>query len=108
MILLPQRLTRHVTTTCVALLLAASSLSTWVVATGGELATFTEPQMTTNLTYRQDLCNLYNSVENGDLELKDALNGVKLNTIMGNYEGSFFNYDPVRGCQSWHTGRTDG
>ena len=74
------------------------------VHAGGELAAFTEPQMTVNVSHRQDFCGLYRQVENKELELKDALNGLQLNILMADYTGAFFNYDPERGIDDLNPG----
>lgn len=64
---------------------------------GGEIAVHTVPQLTGNVTYRQNLCGRYLQFLEGEFELKDALSGLQLNTVMANYKGAYFNYDPNTG-----------
>lgn len=68
-----------------------------MAAVGGELAFYKTYQMTPNVTYRQNMCDRMHGVINGTIEIKDALEGVKLRAIMGAYNGAYFNYDLEKG-----------
>eukprot|EP00980_Cylindrotheca_fusiformis_P017065 scaffold5234_cov131-Cylindrotheca_fusiformis.AAC.12 len=73
-------------------------------ALGGEKAFFTAPQMTPGVSHRQDVCDRYFAFQNGTMELRDALQGIQLNVLMGAYNGSYFNYDPENGIDSIYPG----
>ncbi|KAL3942940.1 MAG: hypothetical protein SGBAC_002968 [Bacillariaceae sp.] len=71
---------------------------------GGEKAFFTTPQLSSEAHYRQDVCDRYHAFQNGTVELKDALQGMKLNVLMGAYKGSYFNYDDENGINAVYPG----
>ena len=71
---------------------------------GSELAYFQTPQMMQNVSHRQDFCDLYDSIRNGTLELKNSLQGKELNVLMGAYKDSFFRYDQDEGIDPVYPG----
>ena len=71
---------------------------------GGEKIFFTTKQMTPNVTHRQNVCERYHLFRNGTIELKDALEGMKLHVLMGNYQGAYFNYDDEFGINPTNPG----
>eukprot|EP00980_Cylindrotheca_fusiformis_P021847 scaffold8682_cov122-Cylindrotheca_fusiformis.AAC.4 len=68
---------------------------------GGEKVFFTRRQMSPGVSYRQDVCDRNNLVQNGTVELKDALRGLQLNVLMAAYEGAYFNYDNETGIDAY-------
>lgn len=66
---------------------------------GGELAYFNTPQMTPGVSHRQNFCDRYNAIQNGTMVLKNVLRGLQLNVGLGNYAGSYFNYNTSTGIQ---------
>ncbi|CAJ1956777.1 unnamed protein product [Cylindrotheca closterium] len=73
-------------------------------AFGGELAFFQTPQMTPNVSHRQDVCDLYDAIRNGTTELKESLRGRQLNILVGAYEDSFFRYSRIEGIDPVYPG----
>ena len=73
---------------------------------GGEIAFFKTKQMTPNITHRQNVCERYEMFRNGTIELKDALSGLQLNVLMGNYQGAYFNYNSETGINKDNPGLT--
>ncbi|KAL3942941.1 MAG: hypothetical protein SGBAC_002969 [Bacillariaceae sp.] len=71
---------------------------------GWEKKFFTAPQMSPEADYRQDVCDQYNAFQNGTVQLKDALRGMKLNVLMGAYNGSYFNYNDEDGINGQYPG----
>lgn len=73
---------------------------------GGELATFTTPQMSYDENYRQNVCDRYQRFVDGEVELKDALEGMQVHTLIGGYAGAYFNYDEISGIDPKNPGMT--
>lgn len=73
-------------------------------ALGGELAYFKTPQMTPNVTHRQNVCDRFQAFQRGDVELKDALEGYQLNVLMAAYQDGYFNYDNTTGIDATYPG----
>jgi hypothetical protein len=70
---------------------------------GGELASLPIITMSdTVFSYRQDMCDQYQQVRNGTLMLREALQGITLNVIIGS--GAYFNYDNVNGIHPTQPG----
>lgn len=63
----------------------------------GELAYFTTPQSTPNVSHRQDVCDRYVRFVQGEVDLREALQGMQLRPILGVYVGGYFNYDDETG-----------
>lgn len=60
--------------------------------------------MSTGVSYRQDVCERYRSMQSGTMNVKDALRGMKLNVVLGAYDGSYFNYDDETGIDPVYPG----
>ncbi|CAJ1947335.1 unnamed protein product [Cylindrotheca closterium] len=60
--------------------------------------------MSPEADYRQNVCDRYRAFQNETVELKDALRGMKLNVLMGAYNGSYFNYDNEHGINAAYSG----
>lgn len=87
-----------------ALLSIGSATSSLFVSGGGEKVFFETVQMTPNITHRQSVCDRYEMFNNGEIELKDALDGVEIRPLVGAYDGAFFNYDPENGIDREYPG----
>ena len=64
-------------------------------AFGGEIRKFDTIPFTQNVTHRQDVCGRYDMFRNGEIDLRDALNGLELRPLMR--LNGYFNYDDEDG-----------
>ena len=76
--------------------LLLSSLSLFFVATNAqEVPTLSMDMFTYNFTYRQDVCDRHDNFYNGDVELRNALSGFELHSLIR--VGEYFNIDEDTG-----------
>jgi Ligand-gated ion channel len=71
-------------------------------ARAGQMAAFTEPQMTAGVNHRQNVCARHAAYSNGSVPLKDALAGMQLNVLVAS--GEYFFYDEKTGIDEDTTG----
>ncbi|CAB9499481.1 expressed unknown protein [Seminavis robusta] len=69
-----------------------------LVAAAGEMAKFTEPQMSPGVYHRQDMCEQFHLQRNGTIELQDALSGKELNVLVA---PDYFHYDEETGIANY-------
>jgi hypothetical protein len=82
----------------VPLLLVLLLTVTWIPAVrgiGGELMAYTTTPLDKNVTHRQNVCDRYEKFREGKVELRLALEGLKLKPLIRT--GDYFHYDAVTG-----------
>lgn len=71
---------------------------------GREMAYYDTSPFDVNVTHRQSLCDRFDQFSKGEIELRDALEGIELRALIGAYKGAYFNYDPVEGIDAEYPG----
>lgn len=73
-------------------------------ALGGEKAFFATPPMAPNTSHRQNVCHRYDAFRSKEVALQDALEGMQLHVVVGNWGDDYFNYDEERGIDPNYPG----
>ncbi|CAB9525230.1 Glutamate-gated receptor that probably acts as non- selective cation channel (By similarity) [Seminavis robusta] len=73
-------------------------------AIGGEKAFFSTELGTPNVTHRQSVCDRFEDFYFNRVDLRNALEGLQLHVVVGNYPGAYFNYDPEKGIDETEPG----
>ncbi len=70
----------------------------------GDKPFYTTPLNVPFVSYRTNICERYFQVRNGTMEVKDALRGLQLSTLLGNYSGAYLNYNDETGIDPINPG----
>ncbi len=70
----------------------------------GDKLFYTTPLNVPFVSHRTDICERYFQVRNGTMEVKDALRGLRLSTLLGNYTGAYLNYNDETGIDPINPG----
>ena len=88
-----------------SLLLLSTSVR---LVSGSQMATFFVQPDDFKVSHRQNFCERHNAFLNSTnsttLDMRRALEGLKLNVALGAYDGSFFNYDAEKGIDPYNPG----
>jgi len=97
-------MTRRMMTMFMAVMIMIMTTVSAQSGLGGEKAAYDTQMFDTSVRHRTNVCDRHKAMENGTVDLKDALEGIELQILAAAYDGAYFEYTADGGISKEYSG----